>query len=664
MYNRKNNAPFASRRELVISIALACLNITVFGLFCEFTQINKAVVAVCLVLIYLLEIAALGVLRQKQQNFEPDVGMNDILLETSSTVIKNTNQPIATFDEEGKILWCNDSMLKVLRLEENPIGMSIDAVFGSTLNSDKFGNSNITIKNRLYSAESFVLSNKGNTIYMLSLTDITALSEMEKKYNENKVCIAYIAIDNIEDVLQYVHEKFRVAVSRVDEKLKNWADTLGATIKSYDNDKYIMFFDSVSLDKCIDNRFAILDEIRETRVGDGVSITISMGVSRMDGSLRDRELAARDAIDLALQRGGDQVVYINNGVTEYYGGRTKSIYKRSNVRSRTFTNQLTSLMVRADNVLIMGHRYGDFDSFGAAIGVARIALTCGVKVNIAVEMRDKNLEPCIKMMQGTEDYAQMFVDNADGLDLVGQDTLLVLVDHNDPARSQFADIASKVNSIVVIDHHRKVDTFHESVKLYYVEPSASSACELVTEMLESAISSQNLLKEEADMMLAGVLLDTKQFTRNTGTRTFGAAQYLRGAGANPTDVYSLFKTAPDDLRKESRFHTSINIYRSNIALSSCEGETDETYRIIASKAADKMLTLRGIDAAFTLVKIGDQIHISGRSSGTINVQLILEKLHGGGHFDVAGAQVVNESVMNVLETLKQSIDEYFSSEVK
>lgn len=664
MYNRKNNSPFASRRELVISIAFACFNITVFGLFCEFTQINKAVLSVCIVLIYLLEIAALGVLRQKQQNFEPDVGMNDILQETSSTVIKNTHQPIATFDEQGKILWCNDSMLKVLRLEENPIGMTIDTVFGSTLTPDKFGSTNITIKNRLYSAESFILSSKANLIYMLSLTDVTALSEMEKKYNENKVCIAYIAIDNIEDVLQYVHEKFRVAVSRVDEKLKTWADSLGATIKSYDNDKYIMFFDSVSLDKCIDNRFSILDEIRETRVGDGVSITISMGVSRMDGSLRDRELAARDAIDLALQRGGDQVVYINNGVTEYYGGRTKSIYKRSNVRSRTFTNQLTSLMVRADNVLIMGHRYGDFDSFGSAIGVARIALTCGVKVNIAVEMRDKNLEPCIRMMQNTEDYAQMFVDNVDGLDLVGQDTLLVLVDHNDPARSQFADIASKVNNIVVIDHHRKVDTFHEAVKLYYVEPSASSACELVTEMLESAISSQNLLKEEADMMLAGVLLDTKQFTRNTGTRTFGAAQYLRGAGANPTDVYSLFKTAPDDLRKESRFHTAINIYRSNIALSSCEGETDDSYRIIASKAADKMLTLRGIDAAFTLVKIGDQIHISGRSSGTINVQLILEKLHGGGHFDVAGAQVVNESVMNVLETLKQSIDEYFNSEVK
>ena len=662
--NKKSNIPFASRRELVMSIALACLNIVVFGLFCEFTEINKAVIAVGVVLIYLLEIAALGVLRQKQQSTEPNSGMHEILLETSSVVLKNTSQPISTFDEQGKILWCNDAMLKVLRLEENPIGMTIDTVFGSTLPIDKFNSTNISIKNRLYRGESFILSKSENIIYMLSLTDVTDLSEMERKYNENKVCIAYIAIDNIEDVLQYVHEKFRVAVSKVDEKLKIWADSLGATIKSYDNDKYIMFFDSVSLDKCLENRFSILDEIRETRVGDGVSITISMGVSRMDGSLRDRELAARDAIDLALQRGGDQVVYINNGITEYYGGRTKSIYKRSNVRSRTFTNQLTSLMVRADNVIIMGHRYGDFDSFGAAIGVARIAMTCGVKANIAVALHDKNLEPCIRMMQGTDAYSQMFVDNADGLDLVGQDTLVVLVDHNDPARSQFADIASKVNNIVIIDHHRKVDTFHESVKLYYVEPSASSTCELVTEMLESAISSQNLLKEEADMMLAGVLLDTKQFTRNTGTRTFGAAQYLRGAGANPTDVYALFKTAPDDLKKESRFHTAINIYHSNIALSTCEGETDETYRIIASKAADKMLTLRGIDAAFTLVKIGDQIHISGRSSGTINVQLILEKLHGGGHFDVAGAQVVSESIMNVLDTLKDSIDEYFNLEDK
>ena len=204
MYNRKNNVPFAPRRELVMSIALACLNITLFGLFFEFTAVNKAVIAVCVVFIYLIEISALGVLRQKQQDSVPDIGMYDILEEASSTVLKNTHQPIATFDDQGKILWCNDAMQKVLKLEDNPIGMTIESVFGSTLPIDKFGSVNVSIKNRLYSAESFLLSNRGSVIYMLSLTDVTALSEMEKKYNENKVCIAYIAIDNIEDVLQYV----------------------------------------------------------------------------------------------------------------------------------------------------------------------------------------------------------------------------------------------------------------------------------------------------------------------------------------------------------------------------------------------------------------------------------------------------------------------------
>ena len=458
--------------------------------------------------------------------------------------------------------------------------------------------------------------------------------------------------------MQYIQEKFRDAVSVVDLKLKAWAESINGVIKSYDNDKYVMMFDSKYLDECIENRFAILDTIRETRVGDAMSITVSIGVSRIKGSLLEREAAAKDAIDMALQRGGDQAVYKTEDGVEYYGGRTKSVYKRSNVRSRTFTSQLSSIMGRSDNVIVMGHRYGDFDSFGASVGVARLAMLCGLKTNIAIDMRDKNLEPCIRLLQGTKTYEKVFVDNAEALDLVGPDTLVILVDHNTPQRAQFPNIAEKVDTIVVIDHHRTTDELTPEIKLAYIEPSASSSCELVSEMLENAISSQNLLKEVADMLLAGVLLDTKQFTRNTGTRTFGAAQYLRGAGASPQDVYNLFKTAPTELSKEARFHTQITTYRGNIAISCCDGDTDESYRVIASKAADKMLTLQGIEAAFTLVRIGDQIHISGRSNGKINVQLILEKLNGGGHFDVAGAQVISESVDTVLETLKASIDDY------
>ena len=361
---------------------------------------------------------------------------------------------------------------------------------------------------------------------------------------------------------------------------------------------------------------------------------------------------------MALQRGGDQAVYKSEDAIEYYGGRTKSVYKKSNVRSRTFAAQMTSLMSRSDNVIVMGHKFGDFDSFGASVGVARLAMLCSVKVNIAIDMRDKNLLPCIEVMQELPEYSNIFVDYSEGIDLISGDTLVVLVDHSSPSRAQFPDIADKASAIVVVDHHRKNDTLHPSVKENYIEPSASSCCELVTEMLESSSVSNNITKEEADMLLAGILLDTKQFTRNTGTRTFSAAQFLRDAGADPTDVYALFKTSPEELSKEARFHTAITIYNENIAISSCDGDTDESYRIIASKAADKMLTLKGIDAAFTIVRIGETVHISGRSSGKINVQLILEKLNGGGHFDVAGAQVVSSSVLSVLETLKSSIDDY------
>lgn len=655
----KYRIPYATRFEIALCIALACLNIALLALFCELVDNVSAVFpAITIALLYLVEVALIGANHKANLKIYPRQNIHHLLGEDGSIIIKNSLYPVIAMDIHGIILWYNDSMRAIISAEDTMVGKNIEEIFSTEFDSDSFSGMTATVNDRLYKVEGFKVSEAGEGLYVAMLTDVTALSEAEKKYSDERVAVAYIAIDNVEDVLQYVHEQSREAVSSVDSKLKKWADSVNGVIKSYDNDKYIMFFDSMYLDECIKDRFAILDAIRDTRVGDSVSLTVSIGVSRVKGSLADRESAAREAIDMALQRGGDQAVYKTETTTEYFGGRTKSVYKRSNVRSRTFTNQLTALIARSDNVIIMGHRYGDFDSFGASVGIARLCMLCGVKTNIAVDLRDKNLEPCIKMMQDTDIYAQMFVDNAEGLDLVGPDTLIILVDHNAYERAQFADIAKKVNSVAIIDHHRKIEKLPETVRLSYLEPSASSACELVAEMLENAISSQSLLKEVADMLLAGILLDTKQFTRNTGTRTFGAAQYLRGAGASPTDVYNLFKTTTSDLSKEARFHTAITTYKSNIAISSCDGDTDDTYRIIASKAADKMLTLRGIEAAFTLVRIGEQIHISGRSNGKINVQLILEKLGGGGHFDVAGAQVTSETVVAVLENLKSSIDDY------
>ena len=659
--SEKKHIPYASRRELAIACALGCLNILLGSLVAYFAQVEVAFVAVGFVVLYMIEISLLGYKHAEVEKSLPLLSIHELLAEDGSVVIKNSTAPIIALDMHGTVLWYNEAMRNIVAVDENYVGSNVTALFDENTASDIFSDEPIHIEGRIYSTEGFTVSEKRDGLYLFKLTDVTALTASEKRYNDERVAVAYVAIDNVEDVLQYVHEKFRDAISSVDDKLKAWARSMNGIIKTYENDKYIILFDSMYLDRCIEDRFSILDEIRETRLGDGVSITVSIGVSRITGSLADREAAAREAIDLALQRGGDQVVYKSENATEYYGGKTKSVYKRSNVRSRTFTTQLTSVMARADNVIIMGHRYGDFDSFGASVGIAVLCMLCGVKTNIAVDMRDKNLAPCVRLLEKTESFSNVFVDNAEGLDLLGPDTLVILVDHNTFGRAQFADIAEKVDAVAVIDHHRTTEKMPQTVKLSYIEPSASSSCELVSEMLENAISSHNLPKEVADMLLAGVLLDTKQFTRNTGTRTFGVAQYLRGAGASPADVYGMFKTDPAELSKEARFHTAITTYNENIAISCCEGETDESYRIIASKAADKMLTLRGIDAAFTLVRIGEQIHISGRSNGKINVQLILEKLNGGGHFDVAGAQVFSHSVEDVLVALKSSIDDYLET---
>ena len=657
--NQKVHIPYASRRELIAAICLSFVDIAAMALLLTLTDIPPVIPAVVISALFVLEMTLLILRVRSRVRIAPEESIHALMSEEGSVVFRTTDKPVITFDRSGKVLWYNDALRNVLPPETNFVGRDVSDAIGVECPADNLTGFGLSIGDRRFEAEGFLVSEAEGGLYLLSLTEVTALARLEEKYNDERTAVAYIAIDNVEDVLQYVHEKVADAIYSVDDKLKQWANSMNAILKSYDNEKYVMLLDSKSLEKCIESRFDILDTIRETRVRDGASITVSIGVSCVGETLHNRELAAKEAIDMALQRGGDQVVYKTESSMEFYGGRTKSVYKRSNIRSRTFTNELLSLMVKSENVIIMGHRYGDFDSFGASVGVARLAMLCGAKVNIAVDLRDRNLIPCIEMMQESDLYSQMFIDSADALDLVGPDTLLVLVDLNTPQRAQFADVASKITTIAMIDHHRKIDAMSDSVALSYIEPSASSACELVTEMIQNAVASQNITKAEADMLLAGILLDTKQFTRNTGTRTFGAAQYLRGAGADPTDVYSLFKTDPSELSKEARFHTAITVYNGNIAISACDGETDESYRIIASKAADKMLTLRGVDAAFTLVRIGDQIHISGRSTGaTVNVQLILEKLGGGGHFDVAGAQVKADSVSSVLEALKASIDDY------
>ena len=480
------------------------------------------------------------------------------------------------------------------------------------------------------------------------------LSATQTAFEDARTAVAYIIIDNVEDLLQNIQEQFREATAKVSDILHKWVSDMNGIIRSYERDKYIAFFRYDQLKECIENRFDILDKIRSVRIGDQLPVTVSIGISCLEnGSLAEREALAQEAMDIALQRGGDQVVYRSETGIDFYGGKTKAIYKRANVRARTVGTQLIRLMENADNVLIMGHQNGDYDSFGATVGMARFALQHFDmdRVHIVVNRADKNLRSCLEKAAEIPEYREMFCDPLDAPGLVTPRTLLIIVDVNHLSHTECPRLLDLVETVAIIDHHTQTAAFEKKISLLYIEPSASSASELVAEILEQHLGAVSLEKQEAELMLSGILLDTKQLVRSTGTRTFGA---------DPGETNELFKNDISDIRKQAQFLANTMIYKEHIAIAVCVGNTDSSYRVIAAKAADSLLGGRGITASFALVTIGSKVHISARSDGTVNVAKILEELHGGGHFDAAGAQVdANEE--NIAK-LKRAIDKHYRNE--
>ena len=362
---------------------------------------------------------------------------------------------------------------------------------------------------------------------------------------------------------------------------------------------------------------------------------------------------------MALQRGGDQVVVKNSdGSQNIYGGRTKTIQKKTKVRARIIADELLVHISSASNVIVMAHKRPDFDAIGACLGIARMSMFCGVPVNIVTDFSFGGIEKCLEHIKDEPDYKGVLVSREEAMDLVEPDTLLIIVDVNNVNVFEEPHLVESCDRIIIIDHHRKTAEFPKEPLLSYIEPSASAACELVCEMLELILPEDQLLRAEADVMFAGILLDTNQFRKNTGTRTFSTALYLRDRGADISAVQEFFKTSLDDYERENKFRKNVTIYRDVTAISVGEGDGDSDDTIPASRAADKLLELDGIKASFVLIKINDAIHISARSVGTINVQLILEQLKGGGHFDSAGAQIKGSSVEEVVELLKAAIDRY------
>lgn len=681
MKKNKNEPRFSGSFNLSVwfCILLGALLLSIYTVLCILDYEYTYLFGIGFLVLYLAAATVSLILRQLYHNNrvihrQQNVAMSMVMAET----VKTLQIPVVISDEAGKIIWYNRGFSTMVNDKSSLFGEQLsefcqispeELVKSNTLVAD-FSvdsapeDSYVTdVGNNKYTVNTYPIRVVGKDYFMSVFTDSTNYFELKDRLEKESPVIAYVVLDNLDEMAQYVRVSSREAASEAETVLKGWAASMNGVLREYDRDKYILFFEKQMLDRCIENKFDILEQIRNIRLGDSsMPITVSMGICSVGETVAEREQGARSALDMALQRGGDQAVLRRGNGLEYFGGRTKNIQKRTRVLARVVANQLLSLIATSDNVVIMGHRNPDFDSIGACIGLARLCLHCGVSPKIVIDKSNSNFQECASSLLESEQYRNIFVDSSAPLDLVRSNTLLLIADANNLAIIEEPSIAENISRFAVLDHHRKTAEFKTPPEINYIDPSASSACELVAEILEQCLPDGTLMKEESTVMLAGIMVDTKNFTRSTGTRTFAAALYLRDQGANAEIAHTFFNESLEDFSAEAKFGANVTIYRDVIAITTSMGTDNETGdRVAASKAADKLLTVKNVAASFALVITGNTIHISARSSGAINVQLILEKLNGGGHFHAAGAQMSGKNMKEALIRLKAAIDEYLDS---
>ncbi len=509
-------------------------------------------------------------------------------------------------------------------------------------------------------------SSRGCDYYILVLEQTTELHRRANLYNDALTHVAYIAIDNLEELAQSEQESYRLASTKVDAIIKEWAGENEIFIKEYEREKYVMVMTDKSAVQIEKKRYEILERVSHVKIGaDKLSVTVSIGVSQKEGTLADKDKQAQSALESALQRGGNQAVVIGeDGNPHFYGAKAITSLKRSGVRHRVFADKLMRRINECSNVIIMGHRNPDFDAIGSCLGLARLAMSAGKRTNIVANPKSPTLIDCFERIGELSEYDKVFVDAVHAQDLLTSNTLVICADVNNPDNIEAPEVVKNADYLFMIDHHRQSEKTPEPIPEkceILIVPSASSASELVSEILELELPYNcRLTKEEADIMFAGIMLDTKNFTRNSQIPTFGAAIYLRSAGADPSKAQALFKTDLDDFKQESVFTSELEIFRDFVVIAREEGkDSSPAKRIAAAKTADRLLNVKKMRASFVVTRMASDVFISARSDGSVNVQLIMESLRGGGHYNAAATMIKDTTVEAATKRLKESIDSYF-----
>lgn len=596
----------------------------------------------------------------------------ELLSEDFETAAKhaifNMPFPLVIIDEKGSITWYNTPFLDMIvdedilneRIHDLVPGINIEGLVRDGENKPK----RVDYDNKSYLVyPNFVdirkTTSASSKLTILYWVEYSEYFNLERKYKDEGSILSLIYIDNFDDVKNNTPDIHRpLLIAEIDKRINEYFMQYKGVVRKYENDKYLVFMNHKALEKIQGRKFDLLDDIRELNIGNTMPITLSVGISATSDDLVQSHDNAKSAIDIALGRGGDQAVLNKEGAYEFYGGKSKALEKRNKVRARVIGHALRRLIDEAENVFVMGHKNPDMDSIGAAIGVIRGVRNREKKGYIILNEENPSITNiCDKMRREQADLSDTIITSEEAKDLISDNSLMIMVDNHKPSFTEAPDLLDLVTKVVIIDHHRRGAEFVKDPVLTYLEPYASSASELVTEILSYMSDNINLTKFEAEALLSGITVDTNNFSYQTGVRTFEAASILKRAGADTVAVRKLFRDDHDTFLYKAQVIKSSKIVYDNIAIGRLE-EDIENGLLIAAQSSNELLDIKGVMASFVLTYSNDRIHISGRSLGDISVQLILESLGGGGHFNSAGTQLMGVSMDKAEEMLMEGIDKY------
>ncbi len=593
-------------------------------------------------------------------------------------LLRELELPHALLDDTGKVIWTNVAFENIIH-QPKGYNKTITALFPS-ITRDKLPDNEgveeaqyeLTYDSKEYIAKfkrislkemaenSAMIEAEGYEGYLIAvyLFDETALHIALQEVDDQSLSVGLFYLDNYEEALESVEEVRRsLLIALIDRKINKYIAALDGIVKKLEKDKYLVVMRKKSVAQLQSARFDILEDVKTVNIGNEMAVTLSIGVG-LDGLTYAQNYEfARNAIDLALGRGGDQAVLKTPESIIYYGGKSQQVEKNTRVKARVKAHALKEIIAGKDKVLIMGHRMADVDSFGSAVGIYRIAQALDRKAHIVLNDVSNTLQPLVDLFKNNPEYdSDMIVGSSQAMEIAGNNTVLVVVDVNRPSITECPDLLRVCKSIVVLDHHRQGTDTIENATLSYVEPYASSACEMVSEILQYTADNIKIRTEEADCMYSGIMIDTNNFMSKTGVRTFEAAAFLRRSGADVTRVRKMFREDAAEYKAKADAVSQAEIYRQSFAISVCLSEDVQSPTIIGAQAANELLNIKGVKASFVLTDYQGKIYVSARSIDEVNVQIIMERMGGGGHMSIAATQLEGISMAEAIGSLKSTID--------